>query len=78
MDRIVRLQHFERYRQALSTVRDEDQRLRLLKLLEEEEAKEASHPRPNCPTKSRALKRLRCVISIDMGQEQMTSDAAIT
>ena len=40
MDWVVRQQCLERYRRELANVRDETQRLRLLKLLEEEEAKE--------------------------------------
>jgi len=40
MDRLVRQQYLERYRRELTTVRDQVQRLRLLKLLEEEESNE--------------------------------------
>ena len=40
MDRLVRQQYLELYRQELANVWDETQRLRLLKLLEEEEANE--------------------------------------
>jgi len=40
MDWLVRQRTFERYRRELGTVKDRDEQLRLLALLEEEEAKE--------------------------------------
>ena len=39
MDRFIRQQNLEHYRKLLATTKDEVQRLQLLKLIEEEEAK---------------------------------------
>ncbi|MGZ5261092.1 MAG: hypothetical protein ACXWC0_26040 [Burkholderiales bacterium] len=44
MNMLARQQHLERYRHELDNVRDPATRLRLLKLLEEEEAKEPPQP----------------------------------